>query len=130
MLENGLKEVLNPSAIFLAKNVLDLPGSVLTAAWEGSRPILLEVQALVDDNEVGHPKRVTVGLDQNRLAMLLAVLHKHGGLACYQQDVFVNVVGGMRIMETSADLAVLLSVVSSLKNKSLPRDLLVFGEWV
>lgn len=128
MLENGLREVSNPSAIFLAKNVTDLPGSVLTAAWEGSRPILLEVQALVDDNEVGYPKRVTVGLDQNRLAMLLAILHKHGGLACYQNDVFINVVGGMRIMETSADLAVLLSAISSLKNRPLPRDLIVFGE--
>ncbi|PIQ42973.1 MAG: DNA repair protein RadA [Gammaproteobacteria bacterium CG11_big_fil_rev_8_21_14_0_20_46_22] len=128
MLEGGLKPVSNPSAIFLSKDMPEQSGSVLMAAWEGSRPLLLEVQALLDDNESGYTKRVTVGLDQNRLAMLLAVLNKHTGISCHQQDVFVNIVGGMRVSETAADLAILLAAVSSLKNRPLSREVIVFGE--
>jgi DNA repair protein RadA/Sms len=128
MTERGVKEIANPSAIFMTKNRESVSGSLIMAAWEGSRPLLVEVQSLVDESHSPQPKRVTVGLDQNRLAMLLAVLHRHVGVATYDQDVFVNVVGGMRVLETSADLAVLMAVTSSLKNKPLPDDLLVFGE--
>jgi len=128
MSEEGLKEVQNPSAIFLSRFQQASSGSVVTVTWEGSRPLLVEVQALVDDSQGSHPKRVAVGLDQNRLAMLLAVLSRHGGIFCHDQDIFLNVVGGVRVMETSADLAQLLSIVSSLKNQVLPQDLIVFGE--
>jgi DNA repair protein RadA/Sms len=128
MTEYGLREVSNPSSIFLSRNEQQTAGSVIMATWEGSRPLLLEVQALVDDSHLSNPRRVAVGLDQNRLAMLLAVLHRHGGIATYDQDVFVNVVGGMRVTETAADLAVLLAILSSLKNRPLPTDLVVFGE--
>lgn len=128
MIEQGLKEVSNPSAIFLSKDMKAQSGSVLMAAWEGSRPILLEVQALLDDNESGYSKRVTVGLDQNRLSMLLAVLNKHAGVSCHQQDVFINIVGGMRVTETAADLAILVAAVSSLKNRIMSRDTIIFGE--
>ena len=96
--------------------------------WEGSRPMLIEVQALVDESYLANPRRVTVGLEQNRLAIALAVLHRHCGVATYNQDVFVNIVGGVRVSETAADLAMLLAVVSSLKNRPLPADLIVFGE--
>jgi DNA repair protein RadA/Sms len=96
--------------------------------WEGSRPLLVEVQALVDASHLANPRRVTVGLDQNRLAMLLAVLHRHGQVATYDQDVFVNVVGGIRVMETAADLAILASIIASLRNRCMDRDLIVFGE--
>jgi len=96
--------------------------------WEGTRPLLVEIQALVDSSPLGNPRRVTVGLEQNRLAMLLAVLHRHGGLYMADQDVFVNVVGGVKVSETSADLAVLLAIVSSFKDFALPQDLVVFGE--
>jgi len=128
MTEEGLKEVSNPSAIFLSRYQQIAAGSVVTVTWEGSRPLLVEVQALVDESHSGHPKRVAVGLDQNRLAMLLAVLSRHGGVFCHDQDVFLNVVGGVRVMETSADLALLLAVVSSLRNQALPQDLIIFGE--
>ncbi|NVJ49728.1 MAG: DNA repair protein RadA [Gammaproteobacteria bacterium] len=128
MTETGLKEVKNPSAIFLSQFEQRVSGSVVMVTWEGSRPILVEVQALVDESHLGNPRRVTVGLEQNRLAMLLAVLSRHGGVASYDQDVFVNVVGGVRVMETSADLALLAAVISSLKNRPLPQDLVVFGE--
>ncbi|GED23841.1 DNA repair protein RadA [Halomonas sabkhae] len=128
MLEHGLKEVKNPSAIFLSRNEEQAPGSLVMVVWEGTRPILVEVQALLDDSALGNPRRVAVGLDQNRLAMLLAVLHRHGGLFTGDQDVFLNVVGGVKVLETSADLAVLLAVVSSLQSRSLPRELVVFGE--
>ncbi|WNK20676.1 DNA repair protein RadA [Halomonas piscis] len=128
MLEQGLKEVKNPSAIFLSRNEEQAPGSLVMVVWEGTRPILVEVQALVDESALGNPRRVAVGLDHNRLAMLLAVLNRHGGLFTGDQDVFLNVVGGVKVLETSADLAVLLAVVSSLQNRALPRELVVFGE--
>lgn len=128
MTDRGLKEVKNPSAIFLTKHEQPMPGSAVMVIWEGSRPLLVEIQALADDSYGENPRRVTLGLDYNRLAMLLAVLHKHGRVATYNKDVFVNVVGGIRVNETSADLALLLAVVSSLKNKPLPVDLVAFGE--
>ncbi|MCM2973437.1 DNA repair protein RadA [Larsenimonas suaedae] len=128
MLEHGLKEVKNPSAIFLSRGEEQAPGSVVMVVWEGTRPLLVEVQALLDESALGNPRRVSVGMDSQRLAMLLAVLHKHGGLFTGDQDVFVNVVGGVKVLETSADLAVLLAIVSSLKNTPLPRELVVFGE--
>ena len=128
MTEEGLKEVQNPSAIFLSRYQKAASGSVVTVTWEGSRPLLVEVQALVDESQLGNPRRVAVGLEQNRLAMLLAVLSRHGGVFCHDQDVFLNVVGGVRVMETSADLALLLAVASSLRNQILPQNLIVFGE--
>ena len=128
MTEKGLREVNNPSAIFLSRYQAEIAGSVVLATWEGSRPLLVEVQALVDQSYLGNPRRVTVGLEQNRLAMLLAVLHRHGGVATHDQDVFVNVVGGMRVTETAADLALQLAVLSSLRSRSLPNHLIVFGE--
>lgn len=128
MTEKGLHEVSNPSAILLSRSIDVLPGSLVTASWQGSRPLLVEVQALLDTNQGGNPRRVAVGLDNNRLAMLLAVLHRHGGIATYDQDVFINVVGGVRLLETSADLPVLLAAFSSLRNKPLPQDWIAFGE--
>jgi DNA repair protein RadA/Sms len=128
MTETGLKEGKNPSAIFLARSEEDTPGSVVMVLWEGTRPLLVEIQALVDGSQLGNPRRVAVGLEQNRLAMLLAVLHRHGGLYMADQDVFVNVVGGVKVTETSADLALLLAIVSSFQDKPLPKDLVVFGE--
>lgn len=128
MLEHGLKEVKNPSAIFLTRSEEQSAGSVVMVVWEGTRPILVEVQALLDESQMSNPRRVAVGLDGQRLAMLLAVLHKHGGLFSGDQDVFINVVGGVKVLETSADLAVLLAIVSSLRNQPLPRELVVFGE--
>ncbi|MDP5208600.1 DNA repair protein RadA [Microbulbifer sp. 2205BS26-8] len=128
MTEQGLKEVSNPSAIFLQRAEEVAAGSVVTAVWEGTRPLLVELQALVDDSSLGNPRRVAVGLDQNRLNMLLAVLHRHGGVLVGDQDVFINVVGGVKVVETSADLTLLLAVVSSFRNHPLPRDLMVFGE--
>ncbi|MCX7123122.1 MAG: DNA repair protein RadA [Gammaproteobacteria bacterium] len=127
MTDKGLKEVKNPSAIFLSRNEI-LPGSCVVNIWEGTRPMLLEVQALVDDNHFGAPKRLAIGYDLNRLNMLLAILHKHGGVEIGQSDVFVNVVGGVKISETSADLGMMLAILSSFKNKVLPQDLVVFGE--
>jgi len=100
----------------------------VTVIREGSRPMLVEVQALVDDSPLGNPRRVSVGLEQNRLAMLLAILHRHGGITCSDQDVFINVVGGVKLSETGADLAVLAAVLSSLRDKPIPRDLIIFGE--
>lgn len=128
MLEQGLKEVKNPSAIFLNREGEAAPGSVVMVVWEGTRPMLVEIQSLVDAVQGGYPRRVAVGLDQNRLAMLLAILHRHGGVHCGDQDVFVNVVGGVRVVETSADLALLAAVVSSFRDKALPQDLVIFGE--
>ena len=128
MTDQGMKEVANPSAIFLQRGDLDSPGSVVTVTWEGTRPLLVELQALVDQSQAGYPKRISVGLDQQRLSMHLAVLHRHCGVTLADQDVFANVVGGVRIAETGADLAVLLAVLSSFRNRSLPKELVVFGE--
>ncbi|NOZ37154.1 MAG: DNA repair protein RadA [Gammaproteobacteria bacterium] len=128
MTDKGLKEVANPSAIFLSRHEQEVPGSVIMVTLEGRRPLLVEVQALVDESHLGNPRRVTTGLEHNRLAMLLAVLHRHGGIATYDQDVFANVVGGVRVTETGIDLAVVLALVSSLRNRNLPQDMIVFGE--
>ncbi len=128
MTEKGLKEVSNPSAIFISRHQEQVPGSVIMVTREGSRPLLVEVQALVAESHLGNPRRVTVGLDQNRLAMLLAVLQRHGGIATYDQDVFINVVGGVRVTETAADLPLLLAGLSSLRNRPVPKDTIVFGE--
>lgn len=128
MTDRGLREVANPSAIFLQRGDEVASGSVVMVVWEGTRPLLVELQALVDDSHLGNPRRVTVGLEHNRLAMLLAVLHRHGGIMVGDQDVFVNVVGGVKVLETSADLALILAVISSFRDHPLPRDLMVFGE--
>ena len=128
MTEKGLKEVKNPSAIFLSRDENETPGSSVMVIWEGTRPLLVEIQALVDYSQMSNPRRIAVGLDQNRLSMLLAVLHRHGNVQMNDQDVFVNVVGGVRVTETSADLALLLAMISSFRNRPLPNDLIVFGE--
>ena len=128
MTDKGMREVKNPSAIFLDRGHDASPGSVVMSVWEGTRPLLVEIQALVDDSSLSNPRRVAVGLEQNRLAMLLAVLHRHGGLQVGDQDVFANVVGGVKVLETSADLALLAAIVSSFKNRVLPQDWVVFGE--
>lgn len=128
MTEKGLRLVNNPSALFLSRYEQPVSGSVVMVTWEGSRPMLVEVQALVDDSHAPNPRRVTAGMEQNRLAILLAVLHRHGQVATFNQDVFINVVGGVRLSETAADLALLFAVYSSLRNKPLPIDLVVFGE--
>jgi DNA repair protein RadA/Sms len=128
MTETGLREVGNPSAMFISRQGDAVAGSVVLATQEGTRPLLVEVQALVDESHAPNPRRVCVGLDQNRLAMLLAVLHRHAGVAMFDQDVFVNVVGGVRIMEPAADLAVLSAAVSSMRNRPLGKDLVIFGE--
>lgn len=128
MTDKGLKGINNPSALLLSRDTEPVAGSVVMVSWEGSRPILLEVQALVDDSPLANPRRVTVGIEPNRLAMLLAVLHRHGGLSVHQLDIFLNVVGGVKISETGSDLAVLFAVLSSFKNKPLDPKLVVFGE--
>ena len=127
MTDRGLKGISNPSAIFLSSHRDEVPGSSVLVTMEGTRPLLVEIQALVDES-YGQPRRLSVGLEQNRLAMLLAVLHRHAGVACFDQDVFINAVGGVRIGEPAADLAVLLAIVSSLRNRPLPDKLVVFGE--
>jgi len=128
MTQKGLREVTNPSAIFLSRHDEVVPGSVVMVTLEGTRPLLVEVQALVDESHLGNPRRVTTGLENNRLAMLLAVLNRHAGIMTHDQDVFANVVGGVRVTETGADLAVLLAVMSSLRSKVIPEDMIVFGE--
>ncbi|MCC2614712.1 DNA repair protein RadA [Aestuariibacter halophilus] len=128
MTEKGLREVSNPSAIFLSRDEQQSPGSIVTVIWEGTRPLLVEIQALVDYSQMANPRRIAVGLEQNRLAMLLAVMHRHGNLQMSDQDVFANVVGGVKVAETSVDLALLLAMVSSFKNNALPRELIAFGE--
>jgi DNA repair protein RadA/Sms len=128
MTEKGLREVANPSALFLSQHQSGVPGSCVMVTQEGTRPLLVELQALVDESHGAGPRRLTVGLELNRLAMLLAVLHRHAGIACYDQDIFVNAVGGVRIAEPGADLAVTLAVVSSLRSKALPAKHVVFGE--
>lgn len=128
MTDRGLREVPNPSAMFLSGAKADRPGSAIMVTREGTRPLLVEVQALVDQSPLSNPRRVAVGVEQNRLALLLAVLHRHGGLSMYDQDVFVNVVGGIRVAETAADLPTLLAVASSLRDRPLPERSLSFGE--
>ena len=128
MTESGLKTVSNPSAIFLSRHDEPVAGSVITVTREGNRPLLIEVQALVDESHLGNPRRVTLGLDQNRLSMLLAVLHRHGGIPMYDQDVFINIVGGVRVTETAADTGMLLSILSSFRDQPLPQKLFTFGE--
>lgn len=128
MTEKGLREVSNPSALFLSHHESQVSGSCITVTMEGTRPLLIEIQALVDSSHAPSPKRLSVGLEQNRIAMLLAVMHRHAGLACYDQDVFINAVGGVKISEPATDLAVLLSIVSSFKNKVIDNKLIVFGE--
>ncbi|CAD6534790.1 DNA repair protein RadA [Paraburkholderia sabiae] len=128
MTERGLRGVANPSALFLSQHEQIVPGSCVLVTQEGTRPLLVEVQALVDAANVPNPRRLAVGLEQNRLAMLLAVLHRHAGIACFDQDVFLNAVGGVKITEPAADLAVLLAIHSSMRNKPLPKGLIVFGE--
>ena len=128
MTEQGLREVKNPSAIFLSRGDEQTPGSSVMVLWEGTRPLLVEIQALADHSMLANPRRVAVGLEQNRLALLLAVLHRHGGLQMADQDVFVNVVGGVKVSETGADLALLLALISSFRNQPLPQDLVIFGE--
>ena len=127
MTETGLKGVSNPSAMFLSQHGQEVAGSCVMVTQEGTRPLLVEIQALVDTAH-GNPRRLTVGLDAQRLAMLLAVLHRHAGIVCFVQDVFVNAVGGVKIGEPAGDLAVIMAITSSLKNKALPEKLIVFGE--
>jgi DNA repair protein RadA/Sms len=128
MTDKGLRGVTNPSALFLSQHDQNVPGSCVLVTQEGSRPLLVEIQALVDTSHVPNPRRLTVGLEQNRLAMLLAVLHRHAGVAVYDQDVFINAVGGVKITEPAADLAILAAIMSSSRNRPLFRGLVVFGE--
>ena len=128
MTERGLRGVSNPSALFLSQHEQQVSGSCVMVTQEGTRPLLVEIQALVDASHSPNPRRLTVGLEQNRLAMLLAVLHRHAGIVCFDQDVFVNAVGGVRIAEPAADLAVLAAIISSFKNKPLQSKLIAFGE--
>lgn len=128
MTDKGLRGISNPSAIFLSRQDESVSGSLVMVTREGSRPLLVEVQALVDESPLSNPRRVSLGLEQNRLSMLLAVLHRHCGVAMFDQDVYVNVVGGVRITETAADLAVLMAVLSSYRDRALPRDMVAFGE--
>jgi DNA repair protein RadA/Sms len=128
MTDKGLKGVSNPSALFLSQHDAQVPGSCVMVTQEGTRPLLVEIQALVDASHVPNARRLSVGLEQNRLAMLLAVLHRHAGVAAFDQDVFINAVGGVKITEPAADLPVLLAIQSSMRNKPLPRGLVAFGE--
>lgn len=128
MTDRGLRGVSNPSAIFLSQHDQEVSGSCVLITQEGTRPLLVEIQALVDSAHSPNPRRLGVGLEQNRLAMLLAVLHRHAGVVCFDQDVFVNAVGGVKVAEPAADLSVLLAIVSSLRSRPLPRRLAVFGE--
>ncbi|MEW8290350.1 MAG: DNA repair protein RadA [Candidatus Thiodiazotropha endolucinida] len=128
MTDKGLKEVSNPSAIFLSRQAETVPGSIILVTREGTRPLLVEVQVLVDESPLANPRRVTLGLEQNRLSMLLAVLHRHCGIGMFDQDVYVNVVGGVRITETASDLAVLMAALSSFRDRPIDLGLIVFGE--
>jgi DNA repair protein RadA/Sms len=128
MTDRGLRGVANPSALFLSHHEQQVSGSCVLATQEGTRPLLVEIQALVDTAHVPNPRRLSVGLDPQRLAMLLAVLHRHGAMATFDQDVFINAVGGVRVQEPAADLAVLLAIASSIRNRPLPRGLFAFGE--
>jgi DNA repair protein RadA/Sms len=128
MLEDGIKEVRNPSAIFLSRHDDPVSGSAVMVTREGTRPLLVEVQALVAESPLSNPRRVTVGVDASRLAMLLAVLHRHAGVSTFGDDVFLNVVGGVRVSETASDLPSLLAVLSSLRDRPIPAECVIFGE--
>ncbi|MGD0959271.1 MAG: DNA repair protein RadA [Methylomonas sp.] len=128
MESSGLKEVKNPSAMFLSRAEKPAPGSVVTVLWEGTRPLLVEIQALVTESQYGNPRRLAVGLDQNRLSMLLAVLSRHGGIFTGTDEIYANVVGGIKVTETSSDLAIVIGVVSSLRDRIIPYDTVFFGE--
>lgn len=128
MTDKGMREVKNPSAIFLNRTQSQSPGSVIISIWEGSRPILVEVQALVNTNNFGQPRRLTVGLDNNRLSMLIAIIERHLSINLSDQDVFINVVGGIKVLETSIDLAIIAAILSSLYNKPIPQDWVILGE--
>ncbi len=128
MTSQGMKEVSNPSAIFLNRGEAESAGSVVMVIWEGTRPLLVELQALVDYSQLANPRRLAVGAEHNRLAMLLAVMHRHAGIQMADQDVFINVVGGVKVDETSADLALIAAMVSSFRDKPIPKDLIIFGE--
>ena len=128
MTEKGLREVSNPSAIFLSRSEKPISGSIITATKEGTRPLLVEVQALVDQTPLANPRRLSMGLEPQRLSMLLAILNRHSGISTHSLDVFLNVVGGLQINEPSADLPILFAILSSLRNRPLPNDLIVFGE--
>lgn len=128
MTEKGLREVNQPSAIFLSRYPEPVSGSIITATKEGTRPLLVEVQALVDQSNMANPRRLSVGLETQRLSMLLAILNRHSGISTHSLDVFLNVVGGLQIFETAADLPIVFAILSSLRNRPLPQDLLVFGE--
>lgn len=128
MTEKGLKEVSNPSALFLSHHHEQVSGTCITVTQEGTRPLLIEIQALVDESHSNNPKRLSVGLEHNRLSLLLATLHKHAGIVCYDQDVFINAVGGVKISEPGVDLAVLCAIVSSLQNKAIDQKTIIFGE--
>jgi DNA repair protein RadA/Sms len=128
MTEVGLKEVQNPSAIFLSKQTEPMPGSCIMVTWEGSRPLLVEVQSLVDTSFGGVPKRVSVGIDSYRLSILLAVLNRHAHVSMHQHDVFLNIVGGVKVAETASDLAILSAMLSSFKNQLMDKDTVIFGE--
>jgi DNA repair protein RadA/Sms len=128
MTEKGLRGVSNPSALFLSQHETPVAGSCVMVTLEGTRPLLVEVQALVDDSQGANPRRLAVGMESTRLALLLAVLHRHAGIACADQDVFVNAVGGVRIAEPAADLAILVAIVSSIRNRPLRQKMVVFGE--
>jgi DNA repair protein RadA/Sms len=128
MTENGLKDVSHPSAIFSSRDAKPAPGSVVTVIREGTRPLLIEVQALLDESHLDMPRRLCVGYDPQRLSMLLAVLHKHAGVKTYNQDVFVNIIGGIRTQETSVDLAIAAAILSSLNDKVFPADTICLGE--
>ena len=128
MTERGLKGVSNPSALFLSRHDAEVSGSCVLVTQEGTRPLLVEIQALVDNAQNPNPRRLSVGLEPTRLAMLLAVMHRHAGIVCFDQDVFINAVGGVKIVEPAADLAILLAVASSLRDRPLPQGLAVFGE--
>jgi DNA repair protein RadA/Sms len=129
MTDAGLKGVNNPSALFLSRGDSDAAiGSIVMATKEGSRPLLVEIQALVDESHMANPRRLCVGMDPNRLALILAVLHRHVGIITYNQDIFINIVGGVKVSEPGIDLPVILAILSSLKNRAIPRNLVAFGE--
>lgn len=128
MESSGLKEVKNPSAMFLSRSDRPSSGSVVTVLWEGTRPLLIEIQALVTESQYGNPRRLAVGLDQNRISMLLAVLSRHAGVFTANDEIYANVVGGIKVAETASDLAIIISIVSSLKDKIIPNDVVFFGE--